>query len=60
MMKKQYFKPEIDIYSVSPSAVLAGSMNPGDVPDPSLSPEFDTDDLQLFLSDSDDLNEFDI
>jgi hypothetical protein len=57
-MKKKYITPGIDMYSVSPSMVLAGSLNPNDQSDPSLSPDFDTDDLQLFLSDDSDVFDY--
>ena len=40
-MKKDYQKPEIEVYLVSPSELLAGSMNAGDQQDPTMAPEFD-------------------
>ena len=58
MMKKEYMKPVMDIYLVSPSPLLAGSLNAGDQNDPTMAPEFDGFDEIMSLQSDDPLNLF--
>lgn len=40
-MKKQYIKPEMNVYPLSTPTLMAGSMTPGEQQDPSMAPESD-------------------
>ena len=50
-MKKEYISPEMIVQPMPPAVLLAGSLNPGDQPDPTLAPLNDDFDEMFIMSD---------